>query len=176
MGNPMPTTKKALHSTIRDDYFDEADNEKNDIVSPIALIASPRSPTNPPLQRSRSKSMGSFTDSLDKKTEIKKIVSDKPNNENPLTLSAEILKKSNQRSSDNRISSPIYKELAESSKKLTLITFGPSRRPTHGMIHCAIKVETYDFKGQILAKKLKVHKKPIYFITAYHYLIGLESQ
>ncbi len=44
--------------------------------------------------------------------------------------------------------SPIYKDLAEISKKLTIISFGPSRRPTHGNIHCSLKVETNDFKGQ----------------------------
>merc|ERR1712080_21822 len=48
----------------------------------------------------------------------------------------------------NHILSPIYKDLAEISKKLTIISFGPSRRPTHGNIHCSLKVETNDFKGQ----------------------------
>ena len=146
--NPMPITKsleqqirnkkeskqKPLHSTIRDDYFDEEENEMDDdIISPIKLTSTPRSP---PLQRSRSKSMGSFAETIDKNIEIKHIVADKGNDVD-----------ANKRSG-TRISSPIYKELAESKKKLTLVTFGPSRRPTHGRIHCAIKVEAYDFKGQ----------------------------
>eukprot|EP00483_Globobulimina_turgida_P005069 UN05079 len=48
----------------------------------------------------------------------------------------------------NHISSPIYKDLAEMSKKLTINSFGPSRRPTKGHIHCVLKVEGHDFKGQ----------------------------
>merc|ERR1719295_1093684 len=43
--------------------------------------------------------------------------------------------------------SPIYKDLAEMSRKLSVMSFGPSRRPNMGYVHCVVKVETNELKG-----------------------------
>merc|ERR1712176_1584662 len=109
---------------------------------------------------------------IDKSKEIKTRAAKQSPNTKPMALSSEMIPtQSSSNANNDNASSPIYKELNESGKKLTLLTFGPTRRPTDGRIHCAIRVETNDFKGQCciafkytdLATRLKMNKKLIYF-------------
>jgi len=151
--------KNSLNSLIRDDHFDEVhDEDINDKMAPIEFRnndneLSDRRPYT--LQRTRSKSMGSFTETMDIATKQKKnknINMNKADIEyehksiHNITISTDLA--TSPIYNDTNISSPIYKELSSINKKLTICSFGPSRRPTHGNIHCVIKVETNDFKGQ----------------------------
>ena len=116
------------------------------------------SPSNAVLQRTRSKSMGSFAEmditgnKLLSPTSPGHSMGDEYKSNHNMARSGDNLhnihKRVQQQQMQTPISSPIYKDLAEMSKKLTFITFGPSRRPTHGNIHCVLKVETNDMKGQ----------------------------
>ncbi len=171
--NTSSLHNKSLNSSIRDGYFDDKHSEdSNDMISAISIkhsdIELPRhkmdnsqSPSSL-LRRGRSKSMGSFAETMEKAMrdgdeDEHEMGADDMNDNLNVNVSANVNVKHSMTRSElmdieqlhhNHISSPIYKELAEMSKKLTITSFGPSRRPTHGHIHCVLKVECHDFKGQ----------------------------
>eukprot|EP01084_Bolivina_argentea_P134775 237612_1 len=148
VSDPTPTSKskedrkKSLNkSIVSDNYFDTMLRDE-DVNDTVAAMDTEIEMDEDSLPRTRSKSMGSYTDHNDNyKPSKKSKISSNTKDDSKSGVNLDQMAK-------NEVLSPIYKDLAAFSKKLTLVSFGPSRRPTTGNIHCVFKVETSDLKGQ----------------------------
>ena len=156
------THDTTLKSKIRDDHFPGGDEEDEtyDAFDPIQHRVSRHTSHHDPenvedglapsmsLRRPRSKSVGSMHP-LDGLMDRSSNQRTKKGSDADYVAPKTHHHKTRTEMSDPAFASPIYKRLAEMNRKLTLISFGPSRRPTHGNIHCVLKVETADgTKGQ----------------------------
>jgi len=170
------TSQKALNSSIRDDYFDNKDEDGFPPVIPSANSGSQsynnfdielaHHLNNPNrrmsdleskgalmLQRTRSKSVGSFAEILNAENPTTRNAQ-KPSSVDDYNKSAQNMHRMSPAHGKrggmgaDLAMSPIYKDLAEMSKKLTILSFGASRRPNQGNLHCVIRVETNEYKGQ----------------------------